>query len=49
MLGGGFDAGHGHLAWRVAQFDWFLVHGSGNGHEERSCFDRIRAAFLSTR
>jgi len=29
MLGGGFDAGHGHLAWRVAQFDWFLVHGSG--------------------
>ena len=29
MLGGGFDAGRGRFAWRVAQFDWLLVHGSG--------------------
>ena len=29
MLGGGFDAGRGRFAWRIAQFDWFLVHGSG--------------------
>ncbi len=29
MLGGGLDAGHGHLAWRVVQADWMLTRFSG--------------------
>ncbi len=29
MLGGGVDAGHGPIAWRVAQFDWMSVRFNG--------------------
>jgi len=29
MLGGGIDAGHGPLAFRVAQFDWMTTRYSG--------------------
>jgi hypothetical protein len=29
MLGGGFDVGHGPLAWRVVQADWLLTRFSG--------------------
>lgn len=29
FIGGGVDAGHGPIAWRVAQFDWFYQHFSG--------------------
>lgn len=29
MLGGGLDAGHGHLAFRVIQADWMLTRFSG--------------------
>ena len=29
MLGGGIDAGHGPLAFRVAQFDWMTTRFSG--------------------
>jgi hypothetical protein len=29
MFGGGIDAGHGPLAFRVAQFDWMTTHFSG--------------------
>ncbi len=29
MVGGGIDAGHGPLAFRVAQFDWMLTRFSG--------------------
>jgi hypothetical protein len=28
-LGGGFDVGHGSIAWRVAQFDWLYTDFSG--------------------
>lgn len=29
-FGGGVDAGHGPLAWRVAQFDWHAARFSGS-------------------
>lgn len=29
MVGGGFDVGHGHLAFRVIQADWMLTRFSG--------------------
>jgi hypothetical protein len=29
-VGGGFDAGHGPIAWRVAQFDWMDLHFYGS-------------------
>lgn len=29
FLGGGIDAGHGPLAFRVVQFDWMITHFSG--------------------
>lgn len=31
FVGGGIDAGHGLLAWRVAQFDWQYDRFSGAG------------------
>ena len=30
MVGGGFDAGRGKPAWRIAQADWILIHSSGS-------------------
>jgi len=29
MIGGGFDVGHAHLAWRVVQADWLILHSGG--------------------
>jgi hypothetical protein len=29
MIGGGIDAGHGTIAWRVVQFDWMSVRFNG--------------------
>jgi len=29
MLGGGFDVGHGHLAWRAVQADWLILRSGG--------------------
>ena len=28
-VGGGFDAGHGPIAWRIAQFDWMYLRSYG--------------------
>ena len=29
MIGGGFDVGTNHLAWRVVQGDWLILHSGG--------------------